>query len=151
MNPHDICNKGHIFEQNMMLKLQSISGYDHLYEENELRKIFGWPSVGVDFLLVKGNNVIAIQTKYRKTRRREDHGIGKFVKSIDFVLQMSNKNLIAGLWVSRIRPFDDNIEFLSKRKISCLNNFDNMDTLIEDTIKYIEHLLYGLNQIPNCL
>lgn len=132
-------NKGQIFENIVRDHLQKINGIDVMYNEQQLRSRFGWQSVGVDFLIVKGREVIAIQTKYRKTRRREDHGINNFIKSLEYILCVSDLRLHRGFWVSRIKPFDDNISYLSSLNVSCLYDFDCMETLanrLTNCIKY---------------
>ena len=137
----DSTNIGRVFEQRFYDRLKTLDGYDSIYEERDLRKMFGWDCVAVDFLVVKGDLAIAIQTKYKKTRRREDKFIGNFINSIDSVLKYANKDLLAGFWVSRIKPFDDNIEYMSNRNIHCVSNFDNMDYLIDDATKKIKQKL----------
>lgn len=130
-------NQGRLFEAQIYGRLQRLSGVEVIYDEEELRRMFGWQSVGVDFLVVFSQGVVAIQAKYRKTRRREDHGIKNFVKSLEHVLQLSGKRLCLGLWVSRMRPFDDNVLYLSRHNILCIHHFDCMSTLVERAIECV--------------
>lgn len=138
----NIDNYGRLFEKRIWASLKQLDNIDKIYDENQIRKAFGWQAVGVDFLICKGDFIIAIQTKYKKTRRREDHGIQNFIKSLDYILEKSNKKLLVGLWISRIKPFDDNISYMLSKNIECIYNFDCMDTLVDSalqtTAQYIE-------------
>ena len=137
-NEFDNC--GRLFEKRIYEELLSLrsNGYlDYVYDENDLRKKYGWESVGVDFLLVRGDSCIAIQTKYCKTRRREDDAIRKFIESLDHVLKNVKLHLICGFWISRMKPFDDNMTYMENRNIRCIYEFDSMDTLIHNSIHEI--------------
>lgn len=130
-------NNGRIFESLVYSRLKCLPGIDTVYTEDELRKLFGWQSVGIDFLLVKGTIVVAIQTKYRKTRRREDHGVNNFIKSLKYILGVTDLTLRTGFWISRLKPFEDNISYLSTFNIQCIYHFDCMDTLINKSIQEV--------------
>ena len=134
-------NQGLLFERRIIQwakdLVNQVPGIDAIYDENDLRKMFGWQSMGVDVLITKGDYVIAIQTKYRKTRRREDHGIHNFVRSLEFILEKTKKKLFLGFWISRIKPFDDNIGYLQSKNIHCVYYFDCMDILIDLASKSI--------------
>lgn len=137
-------NLGRVFERSFHKQLEYLCSknyFDHVFTEDDLRKMYGWQSVSVDFLLIKSNYVIVVQTKYRKTRRREDHGIQNFIKSIEHVLgKAKDLKLAGGFWISRMKPFDDNISFLLSKNIQCIYHFDSMDILIKksiDTIKQV--------------
>lgn len=131
-------NHGRIFERLVLNKLRRLKGVDAIWDENDLRKEYGWQSVGVDFLIEKGDSIIAIQTKYKKTRRREDHAIHNFIKSVDYIVQVTKKKLHLGLWISRIKPFNDNVCFLSSRNIACVHDFDDMEYLADEAYSYVE-------------
>ena len=45
--------------------------------------------------------------------------------------------MLMGLWVSRIEPFEDNIEILKKHKIECISYYDDIEMLVD---KAIDHL-----------
>lgn len=139
----DSDNPGRIFEQRIFQYIKQLNNIDAVYDEDDLRRLFGWESVGIDFLIVKGSTMIVIQTKYRKTRRREDHGINNFVKSIDHVLRATNKRVdeCKGFWISRRKPFDDNIGILKDRNIRCIHEFDCMDNLVTKATSEISVIL----------
>lgn len=136
-------NCGRVFERRIHnALLQSLrNDIDVIYDENDLRKKYGWESVGIDFLLVKDKYCIAIQTKYRKTRRREDVMINKFVKSLDHLLDRSDYNYVCGFWISRRKPFDDNMNFMGSRNIKCVHEFHSMDALVNNAIQEIRKII----------
>lgn len=138
MRMRDEDNNGRIFERCFYNSLRNIYGIDYIYDELQLRKTYGWPSVGVDYLIIKGDNVIAIQVKYRRTRRREDHGIMNYMKSLEYVLRVTNKKLVKGFWISRMKPFDDNIAFLNSKNVHCIHHYDDMNVLIEKAMNTLQ-------------
>ena len=133
--PEDYTNCGRIFEKKIYNELTKLKGIDRIYDENDLRKRYGWDSIGVDFLLVRKNYCIAIQTKYCKTRRREDDAIRKFINSLDYVIYHTNLKCICGFWISRMKPFDDNLSYMNSKNIQCIHEFHDMETLIHNSIK----------------
>lgn len=134
-------NPGRIFEYLIADNIQQLASLKHdiiedvLYED-DLRKKYGWKSVGIDFLLVLRNQsensrtLVAIQAKYRKTRRREDHAVSQFMQSLDFVANTTMIPIKCGLWVSRVKPFEDNIEKMQQKNIMCIYHFDCMTELV---------------------
>lgn len=134
-------NCGRIFEKKIYHKLTQLDGIDVIYDENDLRKKYGWDSVGIDFLIIKNGKCVAIQTKYRKTRRREDDAIRKFVNSLDYILENTNLIYACGFWISRIQPFEDNEIYMDSRNIKCIHEFHCMERLIDDSIRRIKDVI----------
>ena len=143
-------NHGRLLEERMLHSLEQIVQrltlahqlQIHLYTEDDLRKEYGWPSVGVDFLIVIPKvGMVAIQTKYKKTRRREDHAIHNFVKSLEYIAKCTDMSLVRGLWVSRMHPFEDNVSRLDRMNIKCISNFDSMDQLVESATNAVYSLV----------
>lgn len=142
---HQDNNCGRIFEKKMYHQLSQIDGIDKIYDENELRKKYGWDSVGIDFLIIKDTKCIAIQTKYRKTRRREDDMIRKFIHSLEHVLKNTNLQYECGFWISRIQPFEDNELYMDRHNIKCIHEFHSMERLVNDSIKKIKDVILSHN------
>lgn len=112
--------------------------FDEIYLENELRNTYGWDASGIDHLVVFNDLLIPIQTKYRKTRRKENNGINSFLKSVKYVSEKMNKDIYFGLWVSRLEPFTDNMELMRNYKIECVNCIESMENLVEMTMSHIK-------------
>ena len=131
-------NIGRQFEARVYKELLDLKQFDCIYDEIDLRKQYGWDSSGIDFLVVKGNIALAIQLKWRKSRRRESIGIEKFLNSLSYVKQKSGEtnagyNLAGGLYISRLEPFEDNKEKLREHNIISLSCFESMESLVEQT------------------
>lgn len=135
-------NDGRLIEHEFATRL--LSKHYSIYDENDLRKLFGYPSVGVDFLVDFGTHFIAMQIKYRRSRRREDEGIKKFIDSVEYIQNKSKKTFYGGLWISRILPFDDNMHKLKKHNIECVAYFDCMQTLIDLSLLKIDEIIHAL-------
>jgi hypothetical protein len=73
-----------------------------------------------------GDYAIAIQAKWRCTRRREDIGINNFLKSLEYTISKSGKKLLFGLWVSRMEPFQDNKDKLFKQNVYTISCFESI-------------------------
>ena len=126
-------NFGYIFENIIHDKLKNLECFDEILYEKELKKRWGWEASSVDYLLIYDNNIILIQVKWRKTRRRESVHIHNFIKSINHIMNaLTNKNMVMGLWISRREPFEDNKEFLSKHNIRCIYDFHSMNKIASD-------------------
>lgn len=112
--------------------------FDEIFTENDLINQFGFSASSIDFMLVHKNKIIFIQCKYRLSRRRENHGINNFLKSIDHVSNIIGKDKYSfGIWASRRPPFDDNIVRLNTRQVFTVVCFDDMETLVHETIIFI--------------
>lgn len=132
-------NHGRVFEQLVHKRLLDLGVFDSVYDETTLRKLFGWQSVGVDFLAVKGDRMLAIQAKYRKTRRREDHGVHSFLRSLRHIQAVIGpKRFVGGYWVSRMKPFDDNAVYLMSHRVWCVFCFESMDTLADMVVTRLQ-------------
>jgi hypothetical protein len=123
-------NLGYLFEERVFREFESLNCFDDIVLESQLKKEWGWDAAGIDQLLILGDYVIAVQLKYRSTRRRETICINNFIKSLDYTLPKCGKKLLFGLWVSRLIPFDDNIEHLKHKGVYCVSCFDSMESLI---------------------
>lgn len=143
---HEMPNAGRVFESLVYKGLQIVLDKHDLrtarvIPEDELRRCYGWASVGVDFLILCDSGLIAIQTKYKNTRRREDRAIHSFVSSVNYLLDKTQKPLVLGLWVSRMRPFEDNVVRMRTFNIRCIHNFYSMTDLVRDALQAVERSL----------
>ncbi len=112
--------------------------FDEVFTENDLVNQFGFHASSIDFMLARKDKIIFIQCKYRLSRRRENHGIENFLKSIDYVSNIIGKDKYSfGIWSSRRPPFKDNITRLNKRKVYEVVFFDDMETLVHETVEFI--------------
>lgn len=132
-------NFGYFLEDRLFAELKDLELFDEILVEDFLLKRWGWSASGVDQLLIIGDYAIAIQTKWRKTRRREDRFINNFLTSLDFTLKKSGKKLLFGLWVSRREPFEDNLEKLTAKNVQAISCFDSIDHLVKLTKDKILH------------
>lgn len=126
-------NLGYVLELQLLESMKSLGVFDEILVEENLKQMWGWSASGVDHWLIKGDYVVAVQTKWRCTRRREDQGINNFLKSLEYTLSKSGKKLLFGLWVSRIEPFDDNKARLYEQGVYTISCFDSIDTLVNKT------------------
>jgi hypothetical protein len=128
-------NIGYVFEDIVYEELRSLNIFDEIHHETELTRMYGWDASSIDYMLVYKNKVIVVQTKWRKTRRREDAGIHKFIRSINYMKgQVNGKKQFYGLWVSRREPFEDNIQFLGAHNVSCISNFNSMTSAAKEMV-----------------
>lgn len=123
-------NLGYFLESELLQSLKSLDVFDEILVEDNLKQRWGWSASGVDHWLIKGDYVVAIQAKWRCTRRREDQGINNFLKSLEYTLAKSGKKLLFGLWVSRLEPFDDNKARLYEQGVYTISCFDSIDSLV---------------------
>ena len=139
-------NIGKLFEDLIYKELISMNLFDNVYDELYLRKAFGWDSCGCDFLAIKEHDAIAIQLKWRKTRRREDIGIDKFVKSMCHLQKVFHEmdiEIKSGLYISRLEPFKDNIVRMAEYNITSISCFHSMDELLLKTILLLNTIYEG--------
>jgi hypothetical protein len=142
INIKDPSNLGYVFEQILYNKLQQLQLFDEIHYETELTRKWGWDASSVDYLLVYKNKVIVLQAKWRKTRRRENAHINNFIKSIKHITSsIDGKTMILGLWVSRRKPFEDNISQLMNHNVICISNFDSMTSLANHMADILEKCL----------
>ena len=129
-------NLGRTFENRIYNELAHLDFYDEIYDEKYLRNRFGWVSSGIDFLVIKNNKAYAIQLKWRKTRRRENDSVDKFLQSVKH-LKMAFKEvtIIGGFWVSRLEPFKDNQARMKEENVKCIHCFESMEGLIDHFLR----------------
>jgi hypothetical protein len=138
----DPYNYGYLFEQILYEKLKALNMFDEIYYEKDLKERWGWDAASVDYLLVYKNKMIVLQSKWRKTRRRENAHINNFLKSIKHISRLiEGKTLIFGLWVSRREPFQDNIVQLSNHNIFCISDFHSMTKVANQMIDVLKQNL----------
>lgn len=118
-----------------------------VYEEDELKSMYGWNASSVDYLIELKDSVIVVQVKYRRTRRRENHAIRNYLNSIEYLKNCIGKPVSYGLWVSRVEPFADNKLCLSGHKVVSVSYFENMDVLIDNAINELQNHLRNYNVI----
>lgn len=122
--------------------------FECVLHEKDLISLFGWESSSIDQLIIIGNYMIPIQLKWRRTRRRETQGIENFIKSIKYIKQVLDKDVLFGIWSSRMMPFDDNTQWLQEEKIVCVSYFEDIDGLVNRTIhKLAEKLNEAMNYL----
>lgn len=139
--PKEFLNEGYEFEQVIYNHLKKLNLFDEIVYEKELASKFGWDAAGIDYLLTHNDKMILVQVKWRKSRRRENLGIHNFMKAIDHVVDLTkDKKYAFGLYISRRKPFNDNIEQLSCKKVHCLSDFNSMDGLASLTTKFLEQM-----------
>ena len=139
--PKDEKNLGYLLEDKLLNALTSLGLFDKILEEDHLKKLWGWSAAGVDQLLVSGDYVVAIQAKWRCTRRREDISINNFLSSLEYTIAKSGKKLLFGLWVSRLEPFDDNKQRLGERNVLTISCFESIDSLVEKTADLVASMV----------
>jgi hypothetical protein len=122
-------NLGYEFEHKIYEKFIKL-GFRKIIHETELRKKYGWNANSVDFLIESENGIIIIQTKWMKTMRRSTKYVNNFIKSIKFINEIYGKPYLYGLWISRMKPFNDNISKLENEGVFCVSDFTSMDDLI---------------------
>lgn len=116
--------------------------FEQVIHERDLVALCGWQSSSIDLLIILGEYMIPIQLKWRRSRRRENHGICNFMKSIQHVQGMLGKSVLFGVWSSRMQPFDDNQQMMSANKVICVSHFDDINGLADKTIQMVLHQLH---------
>jgi hypothetical protein len=137
---HDT-NCGKILEDSLLnnLKISSLKA-NNIYTEKQLTNIYGWDASSVDFMIEYNNFTIFIQTKFLKSRRKESCHIQKFIKSVNHINNKKINTPYIGLWVCRIHPFDDNVDFLKSNNSFVISSFDSINSLVNKTINYIDSI-----------
>ena len=129
-------NPGYLVEQLFFEQINKFDIFKDIKHEDELKK-HNWCFASVDYLLVTDNGIIPVQIKYRGTRRRENLAIQNFLNAIKRLNELYDKPILFGMWLSRLKPFDDNKELLNSYNIKCIDEFNNMDMLIQKGVKCI--------------
>ena len=135
MQAKDPKNRGYLAEQ---LFFQQISGHvQNIKQECDLKRCFGWDMTSIDFLLETDSGIIPVQIKYRGTRRRENNAIKNFLNSVNKLSVLYNKPVLFGMWLSRLKPFDDNELLLKDHNIQCVDYYHDLTALIDKGVQYI--------------
>ncbi len=132
-----IINNGILFEDSIHKKLVQSNLFSEIYHEKDLIKLFGISASSVDFMLEYDNTLIFIQCKYKNTKRKETRDIKNYVKSMEYIIEKLNKNIYIGLWISKLTPFQDNIEYLSKKNVKIISNYTTVENLTDYAINKI--------------
>lgn len=135
--PNDPQNLGAKLEVDVYNLLLQLDFCEEIYHEKDLVRIFGWECGGVDALIVMTHGIIPIQLKWRKSKRRETHGIVNFLKSVRYVKNKLQKDVLFGVWSSRVMPFLDNQCSLQSENIECVAYFDSIEGLAKCTVDFI--------------
>ncbi len=129
-------NPGYIVEQLFFEQINKFDIFKDIKHENDLKK-HNWCFASVDYLLVTDDGIIPIQIKYRGTRRRENLAIKNFLNAVKRLNELYDKPILFGMWLSRLKPFDDNTELLKSYNVKCIDEFNNMEILIQKGVKCI--------------
>lgn len=134
-------NCGKILEDELFENLK-ILPVKKIYTELELTELYGWGASSVDFLVEFDNITIFIQTKFLKSRRKENSYIRKFIDSIEYIKNKHEdcKKPI-GLWVCRLHPFNDNEVLLNSKNSHVISCFESISDLVLKTIEYIDQTI----------
>lgn len=137
-------NFGKLLEDVLFDKLKKLGIIQRISHEDILKRQWGWRAASVDYMLELNNFMILVQCKWRRSRRRENKGINNFLESIKFIQDRHEKPLLFGMWVSRINPFDDNVEVLNSHNIYCVSDYDSIDWLAEKSVDLLVSKLSNL-------
>lgn len=143
---NDPSNSGEKLEADVYHQIRKMNIFDVVLIENDLVSMYGWDCSSIDQLLIIDGYMIPIQLKWRRTRRRETKGINNFIRSIHHVKDIIKKDVLFGIWSSRMVPFEDNAMLLENEKVVSVSFFDNIDGLVMETIKVLKKKL-----IENCV
>lgn len=134
-NPY---NLGYKLEELLMRNFCNMGLFKTVLHENDIRKKWGWNLSSIDFWLETESYIILVQTKWRKTRRKETKGVNNFLRSLTVAKQIANKKITFCLWVARREPFEDLISILETNNVYCISSYDSIDKLVSKTIEFIE-------------
>lgn len=134
-------NLGAKLEADVYHQIKNMKAFDVILIENDLVSMYGWDCSSIDQLLLIDGYMIPIQLKWRRTRRRETQGIKNFIRSIQHVKAVMKKDVLFGIWSSRMMPFEDNALLLETEKVVSVSFFDNIDGLVLKTIKVLKEKL----------
>jgi hypothetical protein len=134
-------NLGAKLESDVYHRVISMDKFDIVLHEKDLVSQYGWECSSIDQLMILGDYMIPIQLKWRRTRRRETQGIEHFIKSVQYIKNIIKKEVLFGIWSSRMMPFADNKEWLLQENIVSVSFFDDINGLVERTIDVIHNKL----------
>lgn len=132
-------NLGLFLEGRMFHAFQSMNIFKSIKYEDELIKLFGFQASSIDYMLETCEGLIVVQLKWSGTRRRENHAISNFIKSMEFIKHKLSKPIIFGVWASRVEPFEDNRELLREKKVFTISHYDDIDVLVQKTRDFLYH------------
>jgi len=132
-------NLGRVLEQKFHKRLKCIKSIKNIYTEHDLCILHGWNASSIDFIVELDDKLIFIQTKWRGSRRRENHFVNNFIKSYNYLHTKYNTQ-VYGMWVSRMQPFEDNEQLMKTLGINTIHYYDSMDGLIEKAVGTIIEL-----------
>lgn len=140
-------NMGRILEHKITSKLSEMHIFDRVLHEDELRKLWGWDICSIDHLLIYKNYLIPIQEKWCNTRRRETKHMQRFLKSVKYLQRvLPDKQVLFGLWVSRIDPFDDNKHMLTQANVHTVSCYTScMDELVTILVNWLQQHLHHVH------
>lgn len=138
---NDPTNLGAKLEADVYHQIKKMNTFDVVLLEKDLVAMYGWNSSSIDQLLIIDKYMIPIQLKWRRTRRRETQGVENFLRSIHHIKTKINKDVLFGIWSSRMMPFDDNVLLMQTEKIIPVSFFDSIDGLVIKTIRAIQDQL----------
>lgn len=137
-------NRGQELEEKIYDILKTI-GFKRIKKEKELISLFGFNASSIDFLVESDQGIIAIQTKWKGSKRRETKDINNFVKSLDYLTNIFKeeykKDLLFGLWISRLEPFEDNKRKLEENKTYAISCFESIEDLGYKTLEWISNII----------
>lgn len=146
---NDPTNLGAKLEADVYNQIKDMKEFDMVFLEKDLVSMYGWNSSSIDQLLIIDKYIIPIQLKWRRTRRRETQGVENFIRSIHYIKRKLNKDVLFGVWSSRMMPFEDNIALLETEKVVSVSFFDDIDGLVMRTIKVIQEQLMNIQRCKN--
>lgn len=133
----DPINRGYQAEKVFYEYISNVRICQKILHECELRKCHDWHMASIDYLLFLENGIVPVQIKYRGSRRRENTSVNNFLNAVNRLHMLYNKPILFGIWISRLRPFEDNQERLKSQKILCVDYFHDMNTLMKNAVDCI--------------
>ncbi len=135
-------NDGYIMENIIYEHINKLKIFDEIVYERDIVKRYGREAVGIDYLLVHKNNIILLQIKWKRTRRRETNDIKNFLNSVHFLTKkLKDKQYMFGLYISRMEPFSDNKNYLENNKVHCIYDFESMNSLANNVASYLQNYM----------
>lgn len=134
-------NRGYELELRLYEKFKELGLFKVIKHEAELRKSYGWNAVSTDYLLELEDGIVLVQAKYAKTMRRSTKGVQNFLNSLKYLKSVYGKPYKLGLWISRLKPFEDNMEEMAKEGVYCISYNGSMEELVEKASTWIQERL----------
>lgn len=135
---------GRVLERALFNEFIATGLFEDIYTETDLRNMFGWNATSIDYMLVsKAGHIILLQSKWRKTKRRETKCVMRFLRSVEHVVNCAGvgQRYTFGIWAARCEPFEDNKQLMQQYNIHSLSSFDSIVSLVSKTKVFLgEHL-----------